>query len=47
MNLKEINLGDNVGFMQDNTYSVTSRADQAKFILSPEDNSVIVNADGF
>ena len=35
MDLTEVNLGDNVGFMKENTYSVTSRADQAKFILSP------------
>ena len=27
MNLTEVNLGDNVGFMKENTYSVTSRAD--------------------
>jgi hypothetical protein len=47
MNLKEVNLGSNVGYMKENTYSVTSRADQARFVLSPDDNSVIVNADGF
>jgi hypothetical protein len=27
MNLKEVNLGSNVGYMKENTYSVTSRAD--------------------
>jgi hypothetical protein len=45
--LKDIEFGDNLGYMRENTYNVTSTADQAEFTLSPEDNGVTVTCEGF
>jgi len=45
MNLTDIELGHNLGYMRENTYNVTSDASNAHITLSPDDNSVVVTAE--
>jgi hypothetical protein len=45
MNLTDIEMGDNLGYMRENTYNVTSTANQAAMTLVPEDNGVVVTCE--
>jgi hypothetical protein len=45
MNLTDIELNHNLGYMRENTYNVTSDASNANIRLSPDDNSVVVTAE--
>lgn len=45
--LKNLEFGSNLGYMRENTYNVTSTADQATFTLTPESNGVVVTCENF
>lgn len=45
MDLTDIELNNNLGYMRENTYNVTSDASDAAMTLVPEDNSVVVTCD--
>lgn len=45
MNLTDIEMSGNLGYIRENTYNVTSTANQAAMRLVPEDNGVVVTAD--
>jgi len=45
MNLTDLELGSNLGYMRENTYNVTSDAAYAAMTLVPEDNGVVVTCE--
>lgn len=47
MNMTDVEMGNNLGYMRDNTYNVTSTAAQATMTLVPNDNGVVVTCDNF
>jgi len=47
MNMTDVEMGNNLGYMRDNTYNVTSTAAQATMTLVPDDNGVVVTCDNF
>lgn len=47
LNMTDVEMGGNLGYMRDNTYNVTSHANQATMTLVPEDNGVVVTCDNF
>lgn len=45
MNLTQIQLDDNLGYMYDNTYNVSSDASDAAMTLNPDTNGVVVTCE--
>ena len=46
MDMKNIEMGGNLGYMRENTYNVSSNTNAATFTLVPEDNGVLVTCEG-
>lgn len=45
--MTDLELAGNLGYMRENTYNVTSTANQAAMTLVPEDNGVVITCEGF
>lgn len=45
MNLTDVDLGSNLGYIRENTYNVSSDAAYANIRLAPEDNAVVVTCE--